>query len=218
MDCSCPNTGILEEVISSDCPFDLKQIQRLAFATRGKVIWDSAIGDGIGNGVPVTAIDAQVDTLADWQARRTALDDTKIIITPFIGGDPIIEPGDAITEGGGDNSTLNGVEEVAGTNPSKFSASFKSLLPEQEKGLKKISCITTEVYFFNQDGKIICEKIDDGGVNHRGFKMQSYFFSDRGNQGFGTKDINTMSFSLAPGWSENLVMVDPIDFNPLYDL
>ena len=33
-----------------------------------------------------------------WQARRTAIDDTRIIVTPFIGGDPQIEAGEAITD------------------------------------------------------------------------------------------------------------------------
>lgn len=215
MDCNCPDDGILEDVVSSDCPFDLKQIQRLAFATRGMVVWDSATGGGAGNGVP--SLTSQVDTLADWQARRTAVDNTKIIVTPLIGGDPAIEAGEAITEGGGDNSTLNGAEDVTGVNPSKFSCLFKSIAPETEVGMKKVKCKTAEVYFFNEAGKIICQKIP-GTLNHKGFIMQSYFFSDRNNAGYGTKDTNTLSFSLASGWSENLVMVEPADFNPLYDI
>lgn len=215
MDCNCPDDGILTEIPNSNCPFDLKQIQRLAFATQGKVLWDSATGGGLGDGVPVTT--AQVDTLADWDARRTAVDDTKIIVTPLIGGDPIIEAGDAITEGGGDNTTLNGVIDVTGTNPSNFSATFKSLEPAQEKAMKQAMCKATEVYFFIEGGKIACEKLD-GLTNHRGFKVQSLFISDRNNAGYGTKDTHTISFSLPAGWSENLAIVKPADFNPLYDL
>lgn len=217
MDCNCPDDGILEDIVDSNCPFDLKQIQRLAFATRGKVLWDSADGTGTGNGLPASASTAQVDTLADWQARRTAIDDTKIIVSPLIGGEPIIKAGDPITEGGGDNSTLNGVKEVTGTNPSEFSCKFKSLAPEQEVGMKKVQCKTAEVYFFNEAGKIICQKLP-GTKNHKGFIMQSFFFSDRNNEGYGTKDKHDLSFSLVKGWSENLVVVEPADFNPLYDL
>jgi hypothetical protein len=40
---------------------------------------------------------------------------TKIVLTPMIGGDAVIQAGEAITTGG-DNSTLNGVEEVEGVN------------------------------------------------------------------------------------------------------
>lgn len=214
MNC-CPDDGIMQEIETTDCPFDLKQIQRLAFATRGKVIWDSGTGGGAGDGVP--QLNSQVDTLADWQLRLSAVDNTKIIVTPLIGGDPIIEAGEAITEGGGDNSTLNGVEDVTGTNPSKFSCTFKSIAPVTEVGMKKVKCKTAEVYFFNENGDIICRKIE-GTTHHRGFIMQSYFFSDRGNAGFGTKDKHMLSFSLPSGWSEDLVIVKPADFNPLYDL
>ena len=198
MDCNCPDDGILEEIGSSSCPFDMKQIQRIAFASKGKVIWDSGSGGGAGNGIPAVA--AQVDTLADWQARRTAVDNTKIVVTPLIGGDPAIAAGEAITEGGGDNSTLNGVEEVTGTNPSNFTATFKSLEPAQEKSLKAIGCKTTEVYFFLEGGKIACHKYA-ADERRKGFDMQAYHFSDRNNEGFGTKDKFSMRFSMPTGGS-----------------
>lgn len=219
MNCNCPDDGILVDIDPSDCPFDLKQIQRLAFATKGKVIWNSANTDPVppatGDGVP--QVDSRVDTLADWQLRRSAVDNTKIIVTPLIGGDPMIAPGEAITEGGGDNTTLNGVAEVTGKNPSTFTATWKSITPEQETSFQAISCKTTEVYFFNEDGDIVCEKIP-GTDHHKGIDMQSYFFSDRQNDGFGTKDRHTMSFSLKKNWSNNIVKVKPADFNPLYDI
>lgn len=215
MDCVCPDNNELTDIDVSTCPFDLKQIQKLAFGIRGEVLWDSASGGGAGNGVPQA--NSQVDTLADWQARRTATDSTKLIVTPFIGGDPIIEAGEALTEGGGDNSTLGGIEEVTGTNPSKFSCHFKSLTPAQEVGMKQVQCKNAEVYFFTEDDKIVCQKIE-GTENHRGFPMDAYFFSDRDNQGFGTKDKHMLRFSLKKDWSENLVIVDPADFSPLYDI
>lgn len=215
MNCNCPNDGILLEIPDENCPFDLKQVQRLAFATQGKVIWDSGTGSGAGNGVPQA--NSQVDTLADWQARRTATDNTKIVVTPKIGGDPIIEAGEAITEGGGDNSTLNGVEEVTGTNPSKFSCVFKSIAPATEKALKDLMCQSLEVYLFLEGGRIACEQIE-GGVQHKGLNLQSMFVGDRNNKGYGTKDTNQLMFSLPSGWSENLVIVTPTTFNPLYDI
>lgn len=215
MNCNCPDDGILTEIPNQNCPFDLKQIQRLAFATQGKVIWDSATGGGAGDGVPLAT--AQLDTKADWEARRTATDETKIVVTPLIGGDPVIEAGEAITEGGGDNSTLNGVTETTGVNASSFSAMFKSLLPEIEKALKALMCKNLEVYFFVEGGHIVAEQTE-GKTNIKGFNVQSMFISDRNNAGYGTKDTNTISFELASGWSENLVKVKPADFNPLYDI
>lgn len=214
--CNCPDDGILGDIPASDCPFDLKQIQRIAFATQGQVIWDSADGTGTGLlGVP--QVDSQLDTLADWQARLTAVDATKMVISPLIGGDPIIEAGEAITEGGGDNTTLNGAPEVTGTNPSSFSAVFKSLQPATEKALKQLGCKNLEVYFILEGGRIVAEG-NDTNATLKGLNVQSFFVSDRNNAGFGTKDTNTISFELPAGWSENIVLVDPVDFNPLYDI
>lgn len=215
MNCNCPNDGILTEIPNDNCPFDLKQIQRLALATQGKVVWDSATGGGAGDGVP--QLDSQVDTKADWEALLTAVDNTKVVVTPLIGGDPIIEAGEPITEGGGDNTTLNGVEDVTGVNPSKFSCNFKSISPATEKAMKALMCNSVEVYFFTEGGKIVCENIE-GTENHKGFNVQALFVSDRNNAGYGTKDTNAFSFSLPAGWSENLVLVSPADFNPLYDI
>ncbi len=215
MDCNCADGDIQQEIPSAACPFDLKQIQKLAFETFGKVIWDSADGGGLGDGVP--QLDSQVDTLADWVLRLAAITNTRIVVTPFIGGDPILTAGEAITEGGGDNSTLSGVEEVTGTSPTVFTAVFKSLGTDQEVAMKSVGCKNSGVYFFTEAGKIICRNIP-GTTNHQGFPMQAYFFSDRDSQGFGTKDKHMIRFSLAAGWSENLVMVTPTDFNPLYDL
>lgn len=214
--CNCPNDGILEDIVPSDCPFDLKQIQRIAFATRGQIIWDSADGSGTGlAGVPQA--DSQIDTKADWEVLRTAVDATKVVVTPLIGGDPVIEAGEAITEGGDDNTTLNGVQEVTGKSPSTFTCMFKSLAPASEKSMQALECDNLEVYFFTEGGRIVAQQIE-GGVTLKGFEIQSLFISDRNNSGFGTKDTNSMSFQLPAGWSNNLVLVDPIDFNPLYDI
>ena len=218
MDCNnCPDLGILVEIDAANCPFDLKQIQKMAFSSKGSVIWDSATGGGLGDGSP--QVDSQIDTKADWDARRAAVDASKMVVTPFIGGDPIITAGEPITEGGGDNSTLNGVEEVVGTNPSVFSAVFKSLSVAQELAIKDLMCRSgVEVTLFLEGGKIAASKPSATSENITGFTTQSLFLGDRNNEGFGTKDSFAFSFSLAAGWSETLVVIDPADFNPLFDL
>ena len=48
--------------------------------------------------------------------------------------------------------------------------------------------------------------------------MQALGVKDRTNEGFGTKDVNEIQFSLAAGWSEDLVEITPADFNALTDL
>lgn len=94
---------------------------------------------------------------------------------------------------------------------------FKSIAPTTEKALKKLGCNNLEVYFFAEGGRIVCEKVE-GTEKHKGINIQSLFVGDRNNAGYGTKDTNMLSFSIAAGWSENIVFVDPIDFNPIYDI
>lgn len=204
MDCNCPSPTSLTEIPAQDCGVNLKQIQRVAIQRTGSQFGTNA------------ATPNSILELADWQALKAANDDTKIVITPLIGANPTIEPGDAITSGGGDNSTLNGVEEVEGVNPSAFSCEFKELSPEIEKAMKKLLCEKNlTVYLILQGGRIAAVEID--ADNQKGFSIQSPFISDRGNQGFATKDTHTFSFSLAAGWSEDLVIVKP-NFNPLTEI
>lgn len=205
LDCTCPANASLTEIDALDCGIDLKQIQKLGFQRTQA-------------SAPFTALNP-ITALASWQAFKTATDDTKIVITPLIGGDPIIEPGDKITTGGGDNSTMNGVEEIEGVNPSNFSCLFKSLTPAIEKQMKALMCEKgLTVYLFLQGGAIAC--VDIAVSERGGFAIQSFFLSDRGNQGFGTKDSFNCSFSFPAGWSENLVKINKadLDFNPLIEL
>ena len=218
-ECPCPNNAVLDDIPKVDCELHLGQIQRLLFVKQGEVIWDSATGGGAGTGVPNTG--QQLDTLADWQALMTATDDTKVVATPTIKGDPIITAGESITTGGGDNSTLNGVEEVTGENPSVFTANFKGLTGRQVKALRALPCHELEVYFVLQ-GNRLAYKADptataNSGYNSTGFPIQSLFVGSRTNNGYATKDVNAISFNLLAGWDEDLEIVK-LGFNGLTDL
>lgn len=204
MDCNCPAPTSLTEIPTQDCGVNLKQIQRVAFQRNGNQFGpDSPLGDNILE-------------LSSWQVLKTANDDSKIVITPLVGANPTIEPGDAITNGGGDNSTLNGVEEVEGVNPSVFSTEFKGLSSETEKAMKAIICEKNlTAYFILEGGRIACVELEN--AHQKGFEIQSPFVSDRGNQGYATKDTHTLSFSLKAGWSEDLVILKP-NFNPLTEI
>lgn len=205
MDCNCPAPTSLTEIIAEVCGVDLKQIQRLAF---------QRVGDGFDTGATTPT---DILSLSAWQDKMTANDDTKIVVTPLIGADPTIEAGEPITTGGGDNSTLNGVEEVEGVNPSSFSCMFKSLSSKVEKALKALICERNlVVYLFLQGGRIAVVEIT-ADTSYEGFPIQSIFVSDRNNSGFGTRDTVSLSFELSSGWSDDLVILKPT-FNPLTDL
>lgn len=217
--CNCP-VGNLTAINIDDCPFDIGQIQKLVFVKKNAVIWDSIDGATNGNGVP--SENSSIDTLADWVARFAANDKTKVVITPFIGGEPIIESGEAITEGGGDNSTLNGAEIVTGINPSVFSAVFKSISPKTRADLAKLACHDLEVYYISENNVIYAQEAGLKGetpkMTYKGFDIQGLFVSDRGTQGFGTKDTVNIRFSMPSGWDKGMVAVKPTSWRPLYDL
>lgn len=206
MSCNvCPKPTALTAISAVDCQVNLRQIQRLAFQRPGDKFDTTDVSP------------TDILLLADWQTKIAAADDTKIIVTPLIGGDPQITAGEANTSGGGDNSTLNGVKEVNTANPSEFSAMFKGLPPTVEKELKSIVCEPgLVVYMILQGGLIAAYKFDTG--IHSGMPIQSAFVGDRGNGGFGTKDTNKIEFSLPAGWSEDIEVVKPTDFNPLTDI
>ncbi len=206
-DCNCPNPETFEDIPASNCAVDLKQLQRVFFQLPG-YIWDTV-------GLPAT----DISTLADWQALKVAVDDTKVACSPIIAGDPAIIAGEAVTEGGGDNSTLNGVTLVNGTNPSQFTARFDSISQAQEIALKQFMCYkNVGVYFVNEGDKIIAKKTSVA-TQHTSIPIQSYFFSDRTNEGYGTKDSNMMTFMLKAGWSETIDIITPeAGFSPLTDL
>lgn len=204
--CKCPQATALTTIPDQDCKVNLEQIQKIA-VQRGGYVWDAAA---------VTPTD--ITKKADWLLLKAAIGDTKVVVTPLVGGDPVINAGDKITNGGGDNSTLNGQEELTGKNPSQFTGVWKSLSSEVKKAMQELSCETDlVVYFINENNKIIANEIE--ADKYTGFPISSFFVSDRNNAGFGSKDAFNVSFNLVANWDDNLVILDPeATFRPLVDL
>ena len=204
--CKCPKGAALTEIpADADCPTNLEQVQKFVFQRKGYQF--QAAGD------PAT----DPSKKADWLALLAAVGDTKAVATPLIGGDPVITPGEPITSGGGGNDTLNGVEEVNGVNPSIFTGNFKSLASATKRAMTDLGCEDLVVYFVNQYNQIAANEISEGVFE--GFPISNFFISDRGNNGFGTKDTFAFRFSLAPRWDDYLVLITPeAGFRPLVDL
>lgn len=204
--CNCPGNAALKPIPEQDCFVDFGQLQRNMFQ-RGGFSFDT-------NADPAKDITKK----ADWLALKAAVGATKVVVTPLIGGNPIITPGEPITNGGGDNSTLNGQEELRGTNPSVFTGEYKSLSSAVKTAMVELECEKDlQVYFVNGDNKIIANKVADGV--YTGFPASNFHISDRNNQGFGNPDTFNVRFSLPPRWDANAVIIDPENgFRPLQDL
>lgn len=192
--CVCPPPASIGTIPVDDCPVRIGQIQRVIFQRSG-FVFDGTAGKDI--------------TLeADWDTLYAAVDSTKVVITPFFGGNPVIEAGEAITVGGGDNSTLNGITRVTGANPSSFSTEFYNMKSDVENALKALECEKNLVaYFITEDGKIAVREI--AASEYTGYGVQTLFTSDRGVQGYAADDILSLTFQLVRNWSSELELITP---------
>ena len=210
LDC-CPLATSLSDIPSSSCPENIGQIQRFWFVRKGQVIWDVVTP---ANNVPATITGQAPEDAAGWNILFAAADDTKVIKSPLIGGDSTLTAGTNITQGGGDNSTLNGETYLNGINPTDGSARFDSLTAAQIKEFRKLACEASglEVYMISQEGKIWAKK--DGDLV-TGFPCANVVLGTMNNAGFGTRDNNVLTFQLDFDWDEYKYAITPADFNAL---
>ena len=202
LNCLCPLPAALSDIPTDDCPTNFGQIQKIAIQRKGLGF------DGLaGNDILL---------LADWQTRTAAIDDTKIIVSPFV-YEATITAGEAITNGGGDNSTLNGETELVGVNVSTFEGMFKESSAEVIAALQALRCERNlVVYLFTEFKKIIALEITDPA--YQGIGATSFFVGDKSNTGFASKDSAAVTFNIPCNWSASAKILTPTDFDPLTDL
>jgi hypothetical protein len=210
LDC-CPLDPSLTDIPASACPENIGQVQRYWFVRKGQVIWDIVTP---ANNVPATITGQAPEDAAGWNILFAAADDTKVVKSPLIGGDSTLTAGTTITQGGGDNSTLNGETLVNGINPTDGSARFDSLTGAQIAAFRTLACEGNglEVYLISQEGKIWGSKVGDLLT---GFDCTNVVLGSMSNAGFGTRDSNVLTFQLAFDWDETKYAVTPADFNAL---
>ncbi len=209
MACNCPLPTALTAIDATACPEELGQIQRVWFVRAGNVIWDTVTP---ANNVPATITGQLPSVVAGWNTLTAAADSTKVVLAPLFGGDIIITPGDAITQGGNDNSTLNGQTYFVSFPDSTFTGRFDQLTATQTSQLKELICEDLEVYFINEDGDIIGKRDGDTWL---GFAVTNVALQSRNVQGFATRDSNILSFQINADWDTEFEKQTPTDFNAL---
>lgn len=204
MEIICPRPTAIPTVGLFNCPINIGQIQRFIFQRQGWV-FDSTD-------------DTDIKLLASWTPLIIATDDTKIISTPKMAG-ITIPAGEAKTEGGGDNSTIDGVELIVGVGPITVTGQMQGLPAKIRKQLKTALGPEEDlvVYMINQYGHIICKNFDPANTavtKYEGLPISGrVFVSDPSNDGFATVDKTTIRFSFSEGWADQLAIVSPTDFN-----
>lgn len=212
MEIVCPRPAALLTINRVTCPENLGQIQRIAITRAGGAIFDQAAAAGAGS---------DITEIGSWTPQLAAADDEKIVITPYL-ENFIIPEGTAITEGGGDNVTIDGVERVLGTGPITVTAMLAGVpvsIIDQIRDLMGEPAL--EVFLFNQYGKIIARDSTpaaaEGAKVHRGIPIQSLFCPYPANNGLNTVDKATFRFAFAEDWAKNRVIITPV-FNVKTDL
>lgn len=210
MDCVCPRPAAIATVLRVTCTENIGQVQRAAFQ-RGGFEFDA-------NADPVTTI----TLLASWTPLLTAVNSTKLVITPYL-ENFVIPQAEAITRGGNDNTTLNGVEQVVGYGGITVTANLTGVPVSIIDALRDLMCEPDiVVYLFNQYGKIVCRELDpddNPGDVYGGIPIEPNTLGVPypGNNGFATLDEATMRFGLSADWAQNRAIIEP-DFNLKTDL
>lgn len=205
--CNCPAGPSLNSVPLSDCPETFGQIQKVVFQRIYKT------------GATKNSFDAEKSPklLASWTPLLTADDGTKAVQSPYISA-PTTEPGAARTYGGG-NETLGGVEIVIGREPTSFTGNILRTNQATIKALKSFECENVGVYLVDEFGRIGALVDDhDKPTQYFPIPIVGLFVSDKSLGGLEAPDLNTIQWNFMPNWSDNLVIVQPTDFNALTDL
>ena len=212
--CTCPAAASLTSIGQLTCPQDFGQIQKIAFqriystgTTRNSFTGTTGTTNPVDN----------IKLKASWQTFLTAQDGTKIVITPFVEA-PTPDGGDPITFGGG-NETLGGVQKNIGRNPVNMTFALRQYPQSIIKALKQLECeAELGVYLFNGDGQILALQDETDATTYYPIPIQSLFVGDLMLNGLETPDSNTLTWGFRPNYSDDLVVVDPSDFNPIMDL
>lgn len=204
MDCIRPEA--LTDIPLSDCEINFDQIIMLIYQRTQAA-------------APFT--DATIKLLATWTPLLAAADSKKIVMTPKFAGLTIPQSA-ALTQGGNDNTTINGIPiyngegfvdvtaQISGMS-SDTKAAIKTLTPESQANSLGLSNLT--VYLVNRFGDIISN-------NYRGFPIYNNRISSVGSEGLNSRNQNQLGFSFGPDWDNNLAITKRADlgFDPLTQL
>ncbi len=195
----CPPAAVLTDIPDFECGFRFDQIQRFFFQR-------------VQSPASFTAVTIKV--AATWTPLLAAVDDTKIVKTPRL-PNVIVPPGEVLTEGGNDNTTLDGIPRLLGRGFSGVTIDLQDLPPAILSGIRALANESVGnsniwMYMINLRGQIIAN--NDGS----GIPVYNIMVGDLGSEGFNRPNIARMSFGLAPGWSDDIDMFAPTaPFNPL---
>lgn len=213
MICECPAAAAIPTIPVAKCVESFGQIQKVAFQRLVKE-------NGTKNAFDSAAEPKKdIKVLAAWTGFISAIDSTKIAISPYIQA-PTAEGGAPRTYGGG-NDTLGGVEEIIGREVTPFTGVIRKSPQNIIKALKELQCESWAdnlgVFLFDENGAIGAIKDAAVATKFYPIPIRALFIGDKTLGGLEAPDSNAIQWSFLPNWSDDLVIIAP-EFNPLTDL
>lgn len=216
---SCPLPTALTTIPTQACPFRFDQIVRAFFQRRQP------------SATPTFATLTAFQTLATWTPLMTAVDSTKVVASPIFSG-LVIPRSEAITTGGGDNSTFNGIAEYNGEGSVRVTAQLKNVAPAVKRAMDLLSqeslsgstgLTNLEVFMVNKDNYAFPVNPMTNAVPpvattvYKGVPIYNFRISSAGSEGFGAPNIHDISWDMPASWADYLASVKPL-FDFLTDL
>ncbi len=195
--CSCPNPTELESPVDFTCPINFDQIQKIFLFRKAAI-----------DGVSWFADQAALLVEANWDVLLGLSGDDKMIVTPYL-NNIIIPQSEELTEGGNDNTTVNGIETTLGEGFTKVAGELRGAPSAVSRALQKVGCETTsdigetniQAIYVGRGNQIIYN-VPDGATKPEGFPIYNFRVGDVGSEGFAQKNKHPLSWSTAPGWSD----------------
>lgn len=198
----CPQSAAPSD-ITLDCPEGMGQIQKILLQRAD-------------NSFVIAT--ANPNVLASWTPLLAAVDGTKVVQSPYLNA-PAFEPGAARTFGGG-NETVGGLVKILGAEPTNVTTMLHDAKSITVKEMKTyMGEVNAAVYLVDEFGRI-WGQVDDltTPTTFAPIPVYTFFVSDKQAGGIDQPDMNTVSWSFAPNWSDNLQPITPTDFNAKTDL
>lgn len=137
-----------------------------------------------------------------WVALLAAADDTKAVVTPYL-GNVELAPSEPREFGGGNETRWGAPHRKGGTSP-VFSATMYGEDQDVIAALKDLRCEVLDVLLINESNQLVYS--DSTAVSGFQIARHSLFISDKGIGGLDESDKNTIMFNLKPNWSDTLEM------------
>jgi len=198
--CDCPLPSTLPTLGNAECKFDFDQVIRLGFQ--------------IPQDTPSFADAEEIATASDWTTLTSAVDGTKVILSPLTQG-LVIPASEGAFEGGDDNSTVDGLPIYKGENTVTVEGMFYSVAPSILKVLRELACFSVSqlgstkltAYLFT-GAKQVVSMDDFSGIMINNFRVGSV-----GSEGYRELNKAPFSFNLKGDWDSDITMTK-LDFDP----